>query len=77
MGGHHPLLVTGDRLAGGDRLGVAREVADDLLLKPKRIESLAIQKLGMIPPGEGEAIIIERVSAPPPPDASVVAAAAR
>ncbi|HEX2443973.1 MAG TPA: cell division protein FtsL [Vicinamibacterales bacterium] len=47
----------------------------ETLRAPKRIESLAIQKLGMVPPGEGEAIIIERVSAPPPPDASVVAAA--
>jgi cell division protein FtsL len=45
----------------------------ETLKSPKRIESLAIQKLRMIPPGDGDAIVIERVKAPAPPDASVVA----
>jgi cell division protein FtsL len=46
----------------------------ETLRDPKRIESLAIQKLRMVPPSEGEAIIIERVPAPDPPDKSIVAA---
>lgn len=46
----------------------------ETLQDPKRIESLAIRKLRMVPPVEGEAVVIERVPAPDPPDKSIVAA---
>jgi cell division protein FtsL len=46
----------------------------ETLRDPQRIESLATKKLRMVPPTEGDAIIIERVAAPDPPDKSVVAA---
>jgi cell division protein FtsL len=46
----------------------------ETLRAPQRIEKLAQQQLGMIDPGPGDAIVLERVTAPQPPAASVVAA---
>jgi cell division protein FtsL len=46
----------------------------ETLRAPQRIEKLAQQQLGMIEPGPGDAVVLERVVASPPPAASVVAA---
>jgi len=46
----------------------------ETLRAPQRIEKLALQQLGMIEPGPGDAVVLERVFAPQPPAASVVAA---
>ena len=46
----------------------------ETLRAPQRIEKLATQKLGMIEPGPGDSVVLERVVAPQPPAASVVAA---
>jgi cell division protein FtsL len=43
------------------------------LKSPKRIETLAIERLRLVPPGQGEAIVIERVVSPEPPAQSLVA----
>jgi hypothetical protein len=43
------------------------------LRSPKRIEALATRKLHLVAPGEGDAIVIERVLAADPPARSVVA----
>jgi cell division protein FtsL len=45
----------------------------ETLKSPKRIETLATQKLHLVPPSRDEAIVIERVVPPEPPAASVVA----
>jgi hypothetical protein len=44
----------------------------ETLRAPQRIEKLA-QQLGMIEPGPGDAVVLERAVAPQPPAASVVA----
>jgi len=46
----------------------------ETLRASERIEKLALGRLGMVRPGPGEAIILERVVPPVPPGASVVAA---
>jgi cell division protein FtsL len=45
----------------------------ETLKSPKRIEALAIDRLRLVAPEAGAAIIIERVVPPDPPAASVVA----
>jgi cell division protein FtsL len=45
----------------------------ETLRSPKRIEALATQKLHLVAPAEGDAIVIERVPAADPPARSVVA----
>jgi cell division protein FtsL len=45
----------------------------ETLRSPKRIEALALGKLHLVPPAEGDAIVIERVLAADPPARSVVA----
>lgn len=44
------------------------------LRAPRRIEALALERLGMVAPGPGDAIVLERVTPPDPPARSVVAA---
>ena len=44
------------------------------LRAPKRIESIAIQKLHLIAPEQDQAIVIERVTPTAPPEKSIVAA---
>jgi cell division protein FtsL len=39
----------------------------ETLRAPQRIERIAMEKLHMVAPAEGDAIIIERVAAPEPP----------
>ena len=45
----------------------------EALKSPKRIETLAIERLHLVQPGRGEAIVIERVVSPEPPAQSLVA----
>jgi cell division protein FtsL len=45
----------------------------ETLRAPQRIEKLATERLGMVTPAEGEAIVLERVTSPAPPAKSVVA----
>ena len=45
----------------------------ETLRSPKRIEALATQKLHLVAPADGDAIVIERVLAADPPARSVVA----
>jgi cell division protein FtsL len=77
---HFELLRHGYRLEQMQReRAVEAEVNRHLRLEietlraPQRIEKLANQRLGMVEPQPGEAIVLERVLAPVPPAASVVA----
>jgi cell division protein FtsL len=45
----------------------------ETLRSPQRVESLATDRLGLVAPGPGEAVVIERVVPPEPPPGSVVA----
>jgi cell division protein FtsL len=45
----------------------------ETLRAPQRIEKLATERLGMIPPASGDTIVIERAIQPDPPAASLVA----
>ena len=45
----------------------------ETLRAPQRIEKLATERLGMVTPTEGEAVVLERVSQHEPPAKSVVA----
>ena len=77
---HFELLQHGYQVEG---LQQERAAAEELtrqyrleietLRSPKRIEALATQRLHLVAPGDGDAIVIERVLAADPPDRSVVA----
>ena len=45
----------------------------ETLRAPQRIEKLATERLGMVSPGDSEAVVLERVLPAPAPDRSVVA----
>ena len=45
----------------------------ETLRAPQRIEKLATERLGMVSPGDTEAVVLERVVPAPAPDRSVVA----
>lgn len=45
----------------------------ETLRAPQRIEKLATERLGMVSPGNTEAVVLERVLPAPAPDRSVVA----
>ncbi|MDP2321453.1 MAG: cell division protein FtsL [Acidobacteriota bacterium] len=45
----------------------------ETLRAPQRIEKLATERLGMVSPGNTEAVVLERVMPAPAPDRSVVA----
>jgi cell division protein FtsL len=45
----------------------------ETLRAPQRIEKLAIERLGMVAPKDGEAVVLERVAPHEPPAKSVVA----
>jgi len=45
----------------------------ETLRAPQRIEKLATERLGMVTPGETEAVVLERVAPQEPPARSVVA----
>ena len=46
----------------------------ETLRAPQRIEKLATERLGMVAPSDGEAVVLERVAPQDPPAKSVVAA---
>jgi cell division protein FtsL len=45
----------------------------ETLRAPQRIEKLATERLGMVAPANGEAIVLERVDSPAPPAKALVA----
>ena len=45
----------------------------ETLRAPQRIEKLGTERLGMVAPRDGEAVVLERVTPPAAPDQSVVA----
>lgn len=45
----------------------------ETLRAPQRIEKLATERLGMVSPGDSEAVVLEQVLPAPAPDRSVVA----
>jgi cell division protein FtsL len=45
----------------------------ETLRAPQRIEKLATERLGMVAPKDGEAVVLERVTPQEPPAKSVVA----
>ena len=45
----------------------------ETLKAPRRIERIATEKLHMVAPAAGDAIVIEKVTPPAPPDRAVVA----
>ena len=45
----------------------------ETLRSPQRIEKLATERLGMVSPGDAEAVVLERVTPPAAPARSVVA----
>ncbi|MEO8258515.1 MAG: cell division protein FtsL [Acidobacteriota bacterium] len=77
---HYELLSHGYQVEGLRRERAAEEELSrqyrleiETLRAPKRIEALATQQLHLVAPGEGDAIVIERVPATDPPARSVVA----
>jgi cell division protein FtsL len=46
----------------------------ETLRAPQRIEKLATERLGMVAPGDADAVVLERVAPTTPPAKSVVAA---
>jgi cell division protein FtsL len=77
---HFELLRHGYRLEQMQRERVAEEqTAERLRLEiealrsPKRIETLATERLHLVAPSRDEAIVIERVSPADPPEKSVIA----
>jgi cell division protein FtsL len=47
---------------------------NETLRAPQRIEKLATERLGMVAPGDADAVVLERVAPQAPPAKSVVAA---
>jgi cell division protein FtsL len=77
---HFELLRNGYRVEQMQRERTAEEDATrhlrleiDTLRSPKRIETLAIERLRMIAPSHNDAIVLERVVPSEPPATSVVA----
>lgn len=77
---HFELLRHGYRLeqmqrerADEEEIGRHLRLEIETLRAPKRIEQLAVERLQMVAPGPGEAIVIERAIAPEPPEKTVVA----
>jgi cell division protein FtsL len=78
---HFELIRHGYRLEQMQReRAIEEEISRHLRLEietlraPQRIEQLATQRLGMVAPAPGDAIVIERVVQPDPPANSLVAA---
>ena len=77
---HFELLRHGYRLEQMQRERAAEEDVNrhlrleiETLRAPQRIESLATERLGMVAPGAGEAIVLERVTPAEPPAKALVA----
>ena len=78
---HFELLRHGYRLEQMQRERAAEEDINrhlrleiETLRAPQRIEKLATDRLGMVAPGAGEAIVLERVAPSEPPAKAIVAA---
>lgn len=77
---HFELIHYGYRL---DQLQQARAAEEQInrhlrlqleaLRRPQRIEAIARRQLGMVPPGPGDAVVLERVAPSEPPAHAVVA----
>jgi cell division protein FtsL len=81
---HFELLRHGYAIARMQRERAAEEEVNrhlrleiETLRAPGRIEDIATKRLHLVVPGQGQAIVIERVTPPAPPDKSIVAQAAR
>ena len=61
-----------DRAAEGD-INRHLRLEMETLRAPQRIEKLATERLGMVAPGDNDAVVIERVAPTAPPAKSVVA----
>lgn len=77
---HFELLRHGYRLeqmqrerADEEEIGRHLHLEIETLRAPKRIEQLAVERLHLMAPGPGQAIVIERAIAPEPPDKTIVA----
>jgi cell division protein FtsL len=77
---HFELLRHGYQVEGLQQERAAQEeltrqyrLEIETLRSPKRIEALATQRLHLVAPADGDAIVIERVLATDPPARSVVA----
>ena len=77
---HLELLEHGYKVEQMEReLASEQEISRHLRLEietlraPQRVESLATDRLGLVAPGPGEAVVIERVVPADPPPGSVVA----
>jgi cell division protein FtsL len=77
---HFELLRHGYQIEELNRARAAEEEAGhqlrleiDTLRSPKRIEALATERLHLVAPSAGEAVVLERVPAPDPPSKSVIA----
>ena len=77
---HFELLRHGYRLEQMQRQRAEEEEAGrhlrleiETLRAPKRIEKLAVDRLRLVAPGPGEAVVIERAVPSEPPDQTVVA----
>lgn len=60
-------------LASEQELNRQLRLEIETLRSPQRVESLATERLGLVAPGPGEAVVIERVVPPDLPPGSVVA----
>jgi len=77
---HFELLRHGYRLeqmqrerATEDEINRHLRLEIETLRAPQRIEKLATQRMGMITPADGDAIVLERVTPAKPPASSLVA----
>ena len=77
---HFELLRHGYRLeqmqrerATEDEINRHLRLEIETLRAPQRIEKLATQRMGMVAPADGDAIVLERVTPAKPPAASLVA----
>jgi cell division protein FtsL len=77
---HFELLRHGYRLEQMQRERAAEEDINrhlrleiETLRAPQRIEKLATDRLGMVAPGAGEAVVLERVAPSEPPAKAIVA----
>jgi cell division protein FtsL len=77
---HFELLQHGYRLekmqlerADEQEIGRHLRLELETLKSPQRLHKLATEQLGMIEPGPGDAVVLERVAPPEPPARSVVA----
>jgi cell division protein FtsL len=60
-------------LAGEQELNRQLRLEIETLRSPQRVEALATQRLGLVAPAPGEAVVIERVVPPDLPPGSIVA----